>query len=271
MERNAYFDNCKAILILLVVLGHLIEPWIDTVYSCKSLYLFIYSFHIPMFVFVSGYFAKYIKDYSGKELKYLALFLVFTILYWPLSGHDLLVNLVMPYWILWYLISLVSWYVLIQFFTRLKHPILLSVIIAVAAGYIDQIGYAASLSRTLVFFPFFLAGYYFSREYFTLIKKPVAMLILMVCLVASISYGSAIDYHWLYGAYSYAILGFPQWFAGFYRLALYGATCVIGAAFLSLIPTNRTVYTRLGQYTLWIFLFHGVFIKLWRWVIIVFY
>ena len=56
-ERDYFFDNLKAVLIFLVVLGHFLLPihGESVLVVVKRL---IYVFHMPLFVFVSGYFAK---------------------------------------------------------------------------------------------------------------------------------------------------------------------------------------------------------------------
>ena len=56
-QRIAIWDNYKCILILGVVLGHMYARF-DELDNVKRLILFIYSFHMPAFVFVSGLFAK---------------------------------------------------------------------------------------------------------------------------------------------------------------------------------------------------------------------
>ncbi|MBP3851842.1 MAG: acyltransferase family protein, partial [Erysipelotrichaceae bacterium] len=56
MKRDYYFDNLKAVLIFLVILGHFLLP-IETGPLC-ILKRWIYSFHMPLFIFVSGYFSK---------------------------------------------------------------------------------------------------------------------------------------------------------------------------------------------------------------------
>lgn len=53
--RNKYFDVIKGYAIILVVLGHVIQNFVPD-YKVNSLFLFIYSFHMPLFVSVSGYF-----------------------------------------------------------------------------------------------------------------------------------------------------------------------------------------------------------------------
>lgn len=51
-KRTPYIDNTKAVLIALVVFGHLLE---SVSFSGKTmLYIAIYTFHMPAFVFLSG-------------------------------------------------------------------------------------------------------------------------------------------------------------------------------------------------------------------------
>jgi len=57
-ERIYLFDNMKALLILFVVFGHALEALLKD-YHAEFLYLLIYSFHMPLFAFCSGFFAKY--------------------------------------------------------------------------------------------------------------------------------------------------------------------------------------------------------------------
>jgi fucose 4-O-acetylase-like acetyltransferase len=52
--RNYKIDNIKAFLIILVVFGHMLE-----LVNMGGLYRLIYTIHMPVFVFVSGYFAKF--------------------------------------------------------------------------------------------------------------------------------------------------------------------------------------------------------------------
>ena len=72
-ERDYYFDNLKAVLIFLVVLGHFLLPIHDNA-VLVILKRLIYVFHMPLFVFVSGYFAKTIYHngtFNFKRILYL--------------------------------------------------------------------------------------------------------------------------------------------------------------------------------------------------------
>ncbi|WP_416222650.1 acyltransferase family protein [Staphylococcus aureus] len=70
-ERDYFFDNARAILILLVVFGHMLQPYTSGDKYLSALYLVIYSFHMPTFLFISGYFAKNIDKpyYLEKNFK----------------------------------------------------------------------------------------------------------------------------------------------------------------------------------------------------------
>lgn len=57
-KRDLYFDNLKGILISLVVFGHLIENFYFKSKFVEIVYTFIYTFHMPAFIFLSGLFFK---------------------------------------------------------------------------------------------------------------------------------------------------------------------------------------------------------------------
>ena len=55
-ERDYLFDNYKVILIFLVVVGHFIQPAYGNNALINALKWMIVSFHMPAFIFISGYF-----------------------------------------------------------------------------------------------------------------------------------------------------------------------------------------------------------------------
>ena len=57
-NRIAFWDNNKCLMICLVVFGHFAEFQAGSSDICKSMFLFIYTFHMPMLLFVSGVFFK---------------------------------------------------------------------------------------------------------------------------------------------------------------------------------------------------------------------
>lgn len=71
MQRNSVIDIAKGIGIILVILGHLVsyEDYISS---------YIFSFHMPLFFFITGYLTKDNSDWKDVERKLLQFVLVFT-------------------------------------------------------------------------------------------------------------------------------------------------------------------------------------------------
>lgn len=55
-QRNAYWDTVKALLIFLVVTGHCIQHFTQGDFWTNPVFTGIYIFHMPLFMFISGYF-----------------------------------------------------------------------------------------------------------------------------------------------------------------------------------------------------------------------
>lgn len=55
--RLLYFDVLKLFAIFLVLWGHSIQYFLSSDYADEPVYRYIYSFHMPLFMMISGYFA----------------------------------------------------------------------------------------------------------------------------------------------------------------------------------------------------------------------
>lgn len=161
-ERDAYFDNLKFILILLVVVGHLIEPF-NGEPTMGTIYQFIYSFHMPLFIFTAGYFAKrvqspkqYVGLLSGLVVPYFIFETLYTLFDYYMQGLDRLdFTYFYPNWILWFLFSMMLWKMLLPYLLMLKYPLVFCFAMSIMLGYSIDVDYYASISRTLYFLPFF--------------------------------------------------------------------------------------------------------------------
>ena len=59
MEKSIFlFDNLKFFLILTVVIGHFIDYITKSSHMMSGLFLFIYSFHMPLLFIISGMFIR---------------------------------------------------------------------------------------------------------------------------------------------------------------------------------------------------------------------
>ncbi|MBC2169181.1 acyltransferase family protein [Listeria booriae] len=276
-NRSFYFDNAKFLLICLVVFGHLLQTFIATSDHLKLLYVFIYTFHMPAFVLISGYFAKNFRKpgYLLKTLKKLILPYLFfqtgyTIFYYFLfQENSFSLKLLYPEWSLWFLLSLFFWNVMLLLFSRWPAwvGILLSIGIGLIAGYFDIINGYLSLSRTFVFFPFFLVGFFLKKAHFALAQtvaaKYVALLVFFVvaCLIAL---HPEIEENWFLGSKPYDVFVDSNAVGALARSAVYVINFVMIASFFCLIPKRRLFFTKWGKNTLYVYLLHGFFIKYFR-------
>lgn len=66
-QRLVYIDVAKLLAIYLVVLGHVIVKQFSDAYYGDPLYVIIYTFHMPLFMMMSGFFASSVLklDFSG--------------------------------------------------------------------------------------------------------------------------------------------------------------------------------------------------------------
>lgn len=57
-RRNTFADSIKFFLMFLVVYGHLMQEHIEGNSVNATIYCFIYTFHMPLFLLLSGYFTN---------------------------------------------------------------------------------------------------------------------------------------------------------------------------------------------------------------------
>ncbi|WP_237528148.1 acyltransferase family protein, partial [Streptomyces sp. SID337] len=56
-QRDSFFDNAKYLAIVLVAMGHAWEPLRGDSRAAAALYITVYTFHMPAFIVISGYFS----------------------------------------------------------------------------------------------------------------------------------------------------------------------------------------------------------------------
>ncbi len=275
VERNAYFDNAKLVLIFLVVFGHLIQPFVGDSENLKTLYLWLYTFHMPAFIFLAGFFAKGAGKWSsivtlGKKLlvPYLIFQLLYTLFYFFIGKSGWQAGVFYPQWSLWFLCSLFSWNILLILFK--KAPMFVSLTFAVSiglgVGYFGEIGHTLSLSRTFVFFPFFLLGYWATEKQVMWLRERIAKVISLVVMTGvaiAIYIAPELNSGWLLASKSYADLGLPV-LGGVARLLVYVTAVLMAMSFLAWIPRTQNRFTHLGTRTLYVYLLHGFLIQSFR-------
>lgn len=281
-QRLYGFDNIKFILIFCVVLGHLLE--ISSPFEEKDmLYELIYSCHMPVFIFISGFFAKF--DSSKIVFHQIYPYLLFQVLYiafhyfvlYPTVDGVVPWQFTTPYWLLWYLFVMIFYYML----TPLLHQqnvcqcaivVGLCSVLSILAGYEDGFGFFLSLSRFFVYLPYFVLGYYIGRQKakFGDFWAKTSVINVMLGIVSVVLVGVVVQYllqdttiktNMMYGSYSYA----AAWYTAKIRIKLLGIGMTWVAFFLfALVPLlnhKLPLVSMIGRHTLPIFLLHGFFMR----------
>lgn len=259
----------------LVVLGHVLP--IDRTGFNLATYNLIFSFHMPLFIFISGYFTKIDdknKFWSGIG-KLAETFIVFTLIHIGIlllqGGSFKFSWLIVPRWTLWYLVSLIFWRIMLYFtpatvLSNNKLFILVTFVLCLVVGWIP-IGKALSFHRTFSFLPFFILGYLSRQlpEWMNRVRiHPIISLGLFVCV-------------WLmWYAWGFRNTIILQDFGYFHYSSPFGALAfricylffasIMSICFLSFVPRKEYSWTHFGRLTLFIYVWHSVFLS-WRYII----
>lgn len=164
--RIAYWDTIKGFLIILVVAGHYFYAFVDCT-AVEYIVKMIYLFHMPAFVFITGYFSKSFHSRSKETLvKLFCGYLIFNTLIMLIHGviNHVPIQLTEPYYSYWYLIALIVWRLTAEYLGKVKNIVIISVITSLFIGFWSDVDNTFALSKVITFSPFFLAGYLLPEE-----------------------------------------------------------------------------------------------------------
>ncbi len=273
-NRTQKWDILRFVMAFLVVLGHAADYFTKESEEMRSLFLFIYIFHMPVFIFVSGLFAKRTVNEKRKDkmFGYLILYLIFKIYpfcYRTLAGTNPKINIFSEGGVPWFMLALFAFTLITSIIKDFSPKFVLpfSILLACAAGYDKNIGDFLSLSRIIVYFPFFYTGYILDRKKVEAfcegkLKKIVSASILAATAVFVYIAGDEI--YWLRplltGRNPFSALGEYAQFGFALRLFYYIALAIICCAIIVITP-NKTPFgiaAKLGQRTLAVYGLHYI-------------
>ena len=262
-NRNTYIDTLKGSLIILVVFGHFLELFLS-IPIIYALYSWIYIFHMPLFIFCSGYLER--GDFKRTLKQLVPMYVVFNVLYilvaYVFLRQEVDLFFIQPYWIMWYLLSLLGWNLISHIIPNVNGVIILvAFFVGLFVGFLS-IDYAFSFSRTFVFFPFYLMGRWVKENkinitYFTRYK--LLGLLISLGVILFLFYNPVLMPQWLYGSFNYEDGGGNI----LIRFVCYILSVIISISFLSLVPRKPVSFlTKIGRNTLSVYLLHGFIVLL---------
>lgn len=272
-RRDPFFDNAKFLAIVLVVVGHSITALRDVRFA-HALYLFVYTFHMPVFIVITGYFSRNFTFSEGKARKlitnigvpYVVFETAYSTYHWAVGHAAFEISLLDPYFMTWFLMALFMWRLSTPVWQQVRWPLAAAVVVSLLAG-MNQLPGQLAMNRTLGLLPFYVLGLMLKPEHFELLKRPKARVLGVLTMVFGFAFTFFVaDRHmtteWIYWRSGNPTLHVNNLTGSVMRLGLMLAAAILVAAFLTLVPRRETWFTGLGAATLYAYLLHGFFIKL---------
>lgn len=274
-QRDYFFDTMKAILIFLVVFAHVLQAFGKTEVT-DILYKLIFSFHMPAFLFVTGYFARYHpKAVFGRMLP---LYVVFMAVNYALTyggaliqtGHFPNDNIYFftPRYTLWYLLAVMAYQLFLPLVTTESKKqrrifMLIAIVLGLLMGLEKNTNNLLALSRIFTFFPFFLWGYY-ERDSGCLIQAIRKNQTLFRIVTAIIGVGmvigmcflhNSINRTWFFGTLSYRG---DTGFTWYIRIICYVIAMLWIILLMTWTPRREIPWlAKIGKNTLSVYLLHA--------------
>jgi fucose 4-O-acetylase-like acetyltransferase len=272
-QRDPFFDNAKYFAILLVVSGHAIESLRD-VKLAHALYLFVYTFHMPVFIVITGYFSRNFTFSGGKARKlitnlavpYLVFETAYSTYHWAVGHSKFEITPLDPYYLTWFLMALFAWRLSTPVWQQIRWPLALAVVISLLSG-MDQLPPELEMNRVFGLVPFYVLGLFLKPEHFELLKRRTARVLGALVLAGAFAFtyivaDGRMATEWIYWRSGNPTLHVNNLIGSGMRLGLLLAATVLVAAFLAVIPRRQHWFTPLGAATLYAYLIHGFATKL---------
>lgn len=266
-NRIYYYDNLRFFLIAMVVIGHFVDDISPIPETFKSIFLWIYSFHMPLFIFISGMFHKNEKI-MPKVTRFVMISFVLNIFslleQLALNMGGATISFFSIKGLPWYMLVLAGYTALTYLLRKFdKRAILIfAIILGLFSGYDPSLGDTFAISRFIVFYPFFVLGNMVSpdKPIKVLDKKWVRIIgIIVLALWAAICIFRLDSVYMLRSLFTGRNPfgnNFGTW-AFLYRGLAYIITVIASFGVMCIIPKGKIpVATSIGGRTLQIYFWH---------------
>lgn len=273
--RSSYIDNLKSVLIFFVVIGHFAEAALSQSDVFKSMFIWLYFFHMPLFIFISGFLSKRLTQNKERTLqKSFEYFTLYLIMKFSLSlvksfctGKEIAFSLFSETSVPWYLFAMILMYLTSFALRNFNQKLVfgLFVVLALFVGYDKEVRDFFVLSRFIVFYPFFILGLNCTEATLKKLKSlkfllPLAIIVILGSIAIAYLYPDIVyEFRPMLTARNpYTSLDDPlETYGPLCRLFVYLVGSVIGLAILIVTPKLNFGYlSKVGARTLPIFFFH---------------
>ncbi|MDN5745418.1 MAG: acyltransferase family protein [Nocardioidaceae bacterium] len=271
-SRDPWLDNAKMALVTLVVVGHLWAMLPADSFG-HDLYVFLYLWHMPAFIFVTGYLSRRFTWTPSKlwslvctlAVPYVIFEAALALFRTHVGGESLVDIYTDPHFPYWYLPAVLIWRLLTPIFRPLWGGVVVAVAVSLVSGFMnDGTAQFLDLARILGFLPFFVLGLKTTPERLAMLRTRsagwlgaaafglVAILALNLDRWTDLKFLYYKPYDMVEGADTTMVLS---------RLLVIGVGMVAALAFLSLTPRIGGWFAAMGSATMIVYVFHGFAVK----------
>lgn len=272
-NRDHQLDNIRGILLFLVVFGHALELLRFESVIAEFVYDFIYTFHMPVFIFISGYVSKNVeKGRSTAFRQFFIPFLIFnsiwnviqlittSIVAIPVDSPTVF-SFLNPGWALWFILALFIWKTFLPDLIKIKNIMAVILVIGVFSRLFSEFNVFMSLSRMLVYSPYFIGGYLLSKENYLQLTKiniliPIAVIIITLIFTFHFVFDTNLTTEFLWADRPYAHFTPEAFISICYGIILYIIGFGFTTVFIRFSSHKESRITKLGRNSMSVYILH---------------
>lgn len=280
-ERNEVLDICRGGAIFLVLLGHVIQYGhflCDFDFWDNVLFRIIYSFHMPLFMLISGYSFSY--SFKKRTLQKLIIhrvfplihsIFVFSILTLLLSGH---INIFNGEWIIndgfniWFLWSIIAASIPVAVIFKSIDNKILRIFLLFCSAFSCML--FPNFQINLYVYPYFVIGFIFSLHEEKLQEVKKILWIFIPLFILMFSFYQKKHFIYISGLYTdqytlweYVNIDLFRWIIGLTGSIAFIAVILIMKKKHTVIRLFSYFFSELGVYSLQIYLIQRIVVEFW--------
>lgn len=245
-------DNIRYILLFNVIAEHMItltncfpHPILELVATWSRLVT------MPGFCFLSGYFSKKTdKGYDNAIMEFLVPYIIFNSLFTLIFGSDY-PTIFSPTFQYWYLLSMFCWKVMAKTLMKIRGILPMSIIAALIVGICPDVDNFLSLSRTIVFLPYFIVGLKMNREDVRKIENLPkwavgAAVVAVLAVMGWLNWNGYFDHRFYYNWNSYFYYHMTPWGGMLWRAAGFIVSPILVIGLFVFVPDRSLPIIRDG-------------------------
>ena len=277
--RQSLWDNIKGFLIFLVVFAHCL---FDMQFFPEADWTvdMIYTFHMPAFIFISGYFGKSEKSGSFYSVSRLIFaYFIFNSIVGFMWGNP---SLLTPLYSYWYLLALTAWRILTPKIAHFKNILPLMFAVSLFIGFFASVDNTLAASRIIAFYPVYLSGYFVRSETVEKIRSKFSerLTVGLSALIGAGVLSFSLKKYMNISDNAYQMMAYSKNTDVFVRILLFAAAFLAVTAIIELFPDKKIPFlTMVGRNSIAVYILHRPFtlifnhlplVNVWHWFIAAF-